>query len=221
MRYVIVLILTIVFAPKTNAQNTREAADNFFALGNYTKAIKAYKASSDLEKSYGKIAKAYVAIGNLGQGIDYYKKAIETNPDNTLLQYEYAKLLTRTKKHDHAKQLLVKLIALDSLNPNFHYELGLVLEKQRDSTAREAFKKVFQLDDTHQKAIFKIAKRHIFKRRFKEAHSIIDKGLDSYADNVELISLKAQVYYFQEYYTHAVVWFKKLLDLGEKSEFIY
>ena len=38
---------------------------------------------------------------------------------------------------------------------------------------------------------------------------------------MELISLKAQAYFFQEYYTHSLVWFKKLIDLGEKSEFIH
>lgn len=221
MKYTIVLALIIAFTPKINAQNTQEKGDELFALGNYTKAIKVYKASDNLEMCYGKIAKAYIAIGNYGEGINYYKKAIETNPENTLLQYEYAKLLKRTKTYDKAKELLQTLIVSDSFNPNFYYELGLVLEKQNDSTARAVFKKVFQLDDTHQKAIFKIAKWHIFKRHFKEAHTIIDKGLKHYSNNIELISLKAQAYYFQEHYTHAVVWFKKLLDLGEKSEFIY
>jgi tetratricopeptide (TPR) repeat protein len=201
-------------------QNREQNADELFALGNYTKAIELYKGSNDLEQVYDKIARSYVAIGNYGEGINYYKKAIAANPENNLLQYAYAKLLKRTKKFDNAKTLIQGLIASDSLNPNFHYELGLVLEQQNDSLASTAFNKTYQLDPSHQKAIFKIAKHCIIKARFEEAHKLIDKGLEGYSENVELISLKAQAYYFQEYYSHAIVWFKKLLELGESSEFI-
>ncbi|MCT4630133.1 tetratricopeptide repeat protein [Winogradskyella sp.] len=221
MRCQISILLGLLFSILGSSQNVKEKADQFFALGNYTKAIETYKSLDDLEEAYSKIAKSYVAIGNFGEGLTYYEKAVEANPDNVLIKYEYAKLLRRTKKYSDAKQLLEKLIVTDSLNPNFHYELGLVLEKQNDSTSIKTFMKTFGLDFTHQKAIFKIAKHSIKKRKFKLAHRFIDKGLESYSENVELISLKAQAYYFQEHYTHAVVWFKKLLDLGEKSEFIH
>lgn len=214
-------LLFLILLFNVNAQNQKDTADDFFANGNYTKAIEVYKSLENLDKVYDKIAKAYIAIGNYGEGLANYQKAIYANPDDALIKYDYAKLLARTKKYEEANVLFKKLITLDSLNPNYHYELGVVLQKQKDTTAYDVFNKTFQLDQTHQKAIFKIGKRHIVKRRFKEAHTIIDKGLESYSNNVELISLKAQAYYFQEYYTHAVVWFKKLLDLGEKSEFIH
>ncbi len=220
MRFIF-LVLFCVIISNISAQNLKDKADNFYIAGNYSKAIAVYKTVDDLGTVYDKIAKAYIAIGNYGEGITNYQKAITLNPDDTLLKYEYAKLLTKTKKYEDANQLFNKLIVLDSLNPNYHYELGVVLEKQKDTTALQEFIKAFDLDLTHQKAIFKIAKRHIVKRKFKLAHGLIDKGLESYDNNVELISLKAQAYYFQEYYTHSVVWFKKLLDLGEKSEFIH
>ncbi|WP_370390630.1 tetratricopeptide repeat protein [uncultured Winogradskyella sp.] len=204
-----------------NGQEGIEKADELYALGNYSKAIEHYKALDKVEKVYDKIAKAYVAIGNYGEALNYYKKAIEANSNNSLLQYEYAKLLKRTKNYDESKQILLNLIAADSLNPNFHYELGLILERQSDTLAIEAFNKTYTLDPSHQKAIFKIAKNRIIKGKYKDAHGLIDKGLKSYPDNIELMSLKAQAYYFQEYYTHAVDWFKKLIDRGELSEFIH
>ena len=221
MKSNLLMLLFFITTNVASAQISSEKGDELFALGNYSKAIDAYKKSGSLKKVYDKVAKAYIAIGNFGEGLSFYKKAIEANPDNNLLKYEYARLLRRTKKYGHAKRLLEKLIVTDSLNPNFHYELGLVHENQGDSIAIKAFNKTFVLDMTHQKAIFKIAKHNIKKRKFELAHHFIDKGLESYKDNVELISLKAQSYYYQEYYTHAVVWFKKLLDLGEKSQFIH
>jgi tetratricopeptide (TPR) repeat protein len=221
MKYRFLLGLLFTSLTITYAQNNEEVGDNYYALGNYAKAIEAYKSVADTKVRYDKIARAYVAIGNYGEGLQNYQIAIKKEPNNYHWQYEYAKLLTRTKNYEDANTILRHLIKIDSLNPNFHYELGLILEKQKDTTALDSFNKTFQLDQTHQKTIFKIAKQHIKKRKFDTAHSIIDKGLEVYESNVELISLKAQAYYFQEYYTHAVVWFNKLLELGEKSEFIH
>ncbi len=203
------------------AQELKATADDYYVNGNYSKAIETYKSLKNLNPVYDDIAKAYVAIGIYDKAIEYYEKAIKSNNEDLLTRYEFAKLLTRTKKYKKANQLFFNLIVSDSLNPNYHYELGIVLEKQKDSTALAQFMEAYQLDNTHQKAIFKIAKQHLMKRDFVSTHTYADKGLESYKNNVELISLKAQAYYHQEYYTHAVVWFNKLLDLGEKSEFIH
>ena len=206
--------LCCVFVIYLNAQNIKEQADDFYVNGNYSKAIETYKSLENLDAVYDDIAKAYIAIGN-------YDKAVIANEDNLLIKYEFAKLLARTKKYNEANLLFTNLITSDSLNPNYHYELGIVLEKQKDTSALEQFMDAYKLDDTHQKAIFKIAKYRLIKRDFLSTHSYADKGLESYKNNVKLISLKAQAYYYQEYYSDAIVWFQKLLDLGEESEFIY
>lgn len=220
MKIKISILLCFTLISLVFGQSAEQTGDDLYALGNYSKAIENYKAI-DNGTVYDKIAKAYIAIGNYGEGLAYYQKAIVANPEDDLVQYDYAKLLIRTKKYSEAKQLLHNLIVEDSLNPNFHYEMGLVLEKENDTTDIDEFRKTFDLDKTHQKAIFKIAKHNIIKQNFELAHRLVDKGLESYTNNLELISLKAQAYYFQEYYTHAVVWFKKLIDLGEESEFIH
>ncbi|WP_299114560.1 hypothetical protein [uncultured Winogradskyella sp.] len=172
-------------------QNIEQKADELYALGNYSKAIEVYKSVKNPNEVYDKIAKAYVAIGNYGEGLVNYKKAITTNPENILLKYEYAKLLRNTRDYKQAEILFKSLIIKDSLNPNSHYELGIVLEKQKDSASLNAYTKAFNLDSTHQKAIFKIAKHYLVKRKYQTAHYYIDIGLESYTNNVELISLKA------------------------------
>ncbi|WP_179343448.1 tetratricopeptide repeat protein [Winogradskyella ursingii] len=214
------LLIALFFVCVATAQNSDDAKQ-LFATGNYTKAIEAFSSLEDKDEFYDKIAKSYVALGNYDQALNNYKMAIAANGNDDLLKYEYAKLLSRTKNYDEASELFKNIIKKDSLNPNYHYELGLVLEKQRDSTATEKFMSAFGLDYTHQKAIFKLAKHHLIKREFEVTHGFADKGLESYPNNVELISLKAQAYYYQEYYTHAIEWFKKLLDMGEESEFIH
>ena len=210
-----------IFSFDVSAQDLKQKADDYYANGKFTKATETYKSVKNLDDVYDDIAKSYMAIGNYDKALTFYELAKTANEDNLLVQYEYAKLLTRTKKYEKANQLFSSLIELDSLNPNYYYQLGLVLEKQKDTLAILQFNKTYSLDKTHQKAIFKIAKQQLIKRNFLDAHRIIDTGLESYENNVELISLKAQTYYHQEFYTHAIVWFKKLLALGEKSEFIH
>ncbi|MFD1161016.1 MULTISPECIES: tetratricopeptide repeat protein [Hwangdonia] len=216
----IFIFLLLVF--KTEAQTSvLNIADSLFAHGNYSKAIAQYKVYDNPPEVYHKIAKAYIAIGNYDEALINYEKGVETNPKNTLLKYDFGKFLYRTENFKRAAEIFNKLVYTDYKNPNFHYELGLSLEQLKDSTAQNRFFSAFQLDSTHQKAIYKIARHHLKKGHNKLADKYIDIGLSSYKNNKQLISLKAQNYYVRNQYENAIVWFEKLLELGESSEFIH
>ncbi|TXE09049.1 tetratricopeptide repeat protein [Gelidibacter salicanalis] len=196
-------------------------ADSLYAHGNYAQAITVFKSFEQQEHVYEKLAKAYMALGNYDEALKNYKSASQTFPEDALLKYDYAKLLARNKKLKAAEDLFNALVYLDYKNPNYHYELGLVLEQQGDSTAMNRFQSAFQLDSTHQKAIHKIAKQLLIKRNHEKSLYYIDVGLASYANNPELISLKALNFYWQQEYKIAIQWFEKLLALGENSQFIH
>ncbi len=196
-------------------------ADSLYVYGNYSKAIAQYKIYNNLPEVYHKIAKSYIAIGHYDEALVNYEKAVETNPDHTLLKYDYGKFLYRTKHYKKASEVFNKLVYIDYKNPNFHYELGLALEKLKDSTAQNRFFNAFQLDTTHQKAIYKMAKFHLKKGHNKQVDYYVDMGLKSYENNKELISLKAQNHYVRQHYKDATIWFEKLVALGESSEFIH
>ena len=207
---------------KTEAQTSvLNVADSLYINGNYTKAIQQYKNYDNQGEVFDKIAKAYIAIGNYDEALNNYEASIEANPENTLIKYEYGKLLGVTKKYKEASIVYTNLVNVDDKNPNYHYELGLVLEQLKDSTAMNQFQFAYNLDETHQKAIYKIAKYYLQKRNHETVDKYADKGLETYPKNVELISLKAQNYYWQHDYREAIKWFEKLLELGESSEFIY
>jgi len=219
-RILIIFIIALVF--KTEAQTSvLNVADSLYLHGNYTKAIQQYKTYNNQAEVYNKIAKAYIAIGNYDKAINNYKEAIKSNSNDALIKYDYGKLLYRTKKYKEASNEFNKLVKIDSLNPNYQYELGLSLEKLKDSTTQKRFHNAFKLDKTHQKAIFKIAKYYVQKRKHKQAEEYINIGLESYQNNLSLISLKAQNYYWKQDYDNASKWFEKLLKLGESSEFIH
>ncbi len=219
-RFILIIISIIVL--KAEAQSSAlQIGDSLYVNGNYSKAIEAYKQFENQSNVYDKIAKAFMAIGNYDEALLHYERSIESNPDNALIKYEYAKLLSKTKKFDESSNMFYKLIDIDYKNPNYHYELGLVLEHLKDSTAQNRFYNAFQLDSTHQKAIFRIARFHLKKRHYKLVNRYVDIGLKSYANNKQLISLKAQNYYWQEDYENAAKWFEKLITLNESTQFIH
>ena len=217
---ILVFFLFIIF--KTKAQTSvLKMADSLYATGNYSKAIEKYKVCKEETEVFNKIAKAYIAIGNYDDALKNYQQSIKGNPSNTLVKYDYGKLLGITKKYEASATVFSDLIKVDENNPNYHYELGLVLEQKEDSIAIDQFQYVYQLDKTHQKAIYKIAKYYLQKRKYDFVDKYVDIGLESYPNNVELISLKSQNYYWKQNYREAIKWFEKLLKLGESSEFIY
>jgi len=205
-----------------NAQtSTLHLADSLYLRGNYTKAIEAYQNHNKQDEVYSKIAKAYIALGNYDEALINYENSLKTNPKDALIMFDYAKLLTRVKKHKEALEVFYQLIDIDSKNPNYHYESGLVMQKLGDSTNQNRFRTAFDLDSTHQKAIFQIAKYHLTKGQHKFVDKFVDIGLSSYANNKELISLKAQNFYKKKDYENAAIWFEKLVALNESLKFIH
>ncbi|WP_299891173.1 tetratricopeptide repeat protein [uncultured Lacinutrix sp.] len=217
-----VLIVLLIIALKVEAQSsTFNAIDSIMANGNFSKAITLLE-SENINNSSHRLAKAYNAIGNYDKAISNYTAAIKNNPDNTLIKYEYGKLLSKIKANKDALLVFKTLIEIDNTNPNYYYELGVILARlEQTKASQNSFKETYKLDSTHQKAIFKLAKYSLQKKEFERLDTLITVGLNSYAKNAALTSLKAQSMYAQRKYAKAINWFEKLLELGEKSQFIY
>ena len=189
IKYVTLFLLILCGVSLQAQEALMVQADSLYRYGNYSKAVAVYQKYDDVNRVYEKIAKSYLALGNYDEALSYYDQALNAFPEDALIKYDYAKLLSRTKKLNDAAVLFSELVYLDYKNPNYHYELGLVLEKQRDSTAMNRFYSAFELDHTHQKAIQKLAKHYLIKRDHNFSLRYINSGLESYPNNVELISL--------------------------------
>ena len=221
MNKTFLIVIILVLGIKAGAQTPALVADSLYARGNYAKAIKYYQNADPTVESILKIAKAYDALGNYKLALDYFQKGVELYPDDDLLLYQYALLLKKTKKWQEALDTFNELIKRDSLNPNYHYQQGLTRESLIDTLAQKSFKKAFELDSTHQKAIYKIAKMYLQRKQHDSVLHYVDIGLSAYQENTELINLKALSYYWDMDYRKAIPYFETLLELGETSLHIY
>lgn len=221
MKKIILFLFAIILIHKTQAQSSNIfIGDSLYARGNYAKAIEIYKQCPIQSNVSHKIAKAYVEIGNYDKALFHYKKSIE-DKTNEITLYQYGKLLSKTKDFSSASNIFKQLSRIDSKNPNYHYQLGLASEQLKDTTAISKFYHVYKLDKTHQKAIYKIAKFHLSKKAHDSVNKYVDLGLKLYANNTNLISVKAQSLYSKKDYYNAISWFKKLLSLNKPSKTIH
>lgn len=221
---IIVSFLTVPFMlSKIEAQSTTlQVADSLYTVGEYSNAIKKYM-SIDTKDQYTllQIAKSHKAKGTYGDALEFYRKSVLKDTSNSIVSLEYGKLLMTTKKSSLADSVFTKLVAKHPQNPNFLYNLGLTKETLKDSVSIQFYKKAFDLDNSHQKSCYKVAKHFLQLREYDSVAKYANIGLSHYENNVELISILGQNYFRKERFDKAIPYFLQLIELNYKSEFIY
>ncbi len=213
----------VLIALVLNAQPSALAvADSLYAVGNYSEAIAELKnISSASETANLKLARVYKAQGDLNEAEKYFRLVLQKNPERILSALELGKLLIIQQKLEKADSIFRNLSERYPENAGFQYQLGLIKEKQQDSTAVIHFKNTIQLEPLHQDALFKLAKDELQHREYGMAINYSLMGLNSNPGNVSLLSILAQSYYNQKLYEKAMPEFEKILELGQGNEFVH
>ena len=197
-------------------------ADSLYAVGDYDEAISTLSQITPATEAVDlRLAKAYQARGANKEAKKHYEKVLALNEEKLLPLLDYAGLLEKTGEVQKADSVFSRLIHRFPRNASFHYRLGLVREKQNDSTAINSFYLTVLLAPSHQQALFKIAKDALRVGRFPTSERYSLQGLKHHPSNPGFLSLLAQTYYHQARYDLAAENFALLLEQGEESEFIY
>ena len=208
-----IVFITLIFISKVGAQSSTFAiADSLYQVGNYSKAIQSYKKLENNSYTSTQIAKAYKALGNSKKAIENYEKVLRVDSLNTLVLYDYGKLLFSAGKLEKSLVIFEQLQLKDTLNPNFHYQIGLAKEGLQQEDFIDSYEKAFQLDPQHQKSSYKIIKNYIETKDFDKAKEIIKIGLQNNEDDAKIIGFNAQLFYALKEYRKALLWFEKLID---------
>lgn len=219
------LILLILFAAmaKAGAQTSAFAiADSLFIVGNYPDAIEELqKAQPQSQTVLIKLAQAQKANGNPAAALQVYKRVLKKNPDRVLTTVAYAKLLSETGNLKEADSLFKDLITEHPTNAEFYYQLGLIREKQKDSTAIDFYKNTLIHQKTHQHALIKLSRSALVNGDLLSAERLSKQGLEVNPRNHTLLSILAQTHYYQKEYLLAAEEFEKLIDHGVGTEFLH
>ena len=236
MRNLIILLSIIAFLQAGAQAPALAIADSLYAVGDYTKAIAQYESIQDPSaRTLLQMARAYNGKGVKTDALVYYEKSLEADNDQPIAQTEYGRLLLSKSKHHIADSIFSDLANRFPTNPEYYYQWGralkktavkdtLVLNKKVDNqeinTSEQAFAKAVQLDSTHQKAMFELAKHHLGLKDFTIVEKIANKAFESDPENIEMIGVLAQNYYHKGWWTEAIDWFNKLLDMGVDTLFV-
>ena len=197
-------------------------ADSLYAVGNYSEAIEVLRETQPMSQAaLVKLAQAQKANGNFLAAIQAYEIVLKENPKRVLSAVEYAKLLSATGELKRADSIFTNLVTTYPMNAGFHYQLGLVKEKQNDSTAMTHYNLTILLQKTHQQALIKVSKRALIRGKVARAERLSKQGLESNPTNNALLSILAQAYYYQKEYELAIIQFEKLVGIGAGKEFVH
>ncbi|MAZ27436.1 MAG: hypothetical protein CL868_10215 [Cytophagaceae bacterium] len=232
--------MIVAVATKAEAQTSALAvADSLYAIGEYTGVIdKLEQVKDKSSKVYLMLARSHSAKGTLEDALANYKMAA-TGTDQAIAMTGYGKMLITKKKYKEADSVFTDLILAYAKNPNFYYQRGRAREKLRFQTENDTlalegkvfseatkaylddFKKTIALDSTHQKALAELASYHLKRKDYEQVEKLCKKALQSYPENVEVINLLAQNYFYKGWNKEAEDWFEKLIALGTETQFIY
>lgn len=231
------LVIIIAMISKVGAQAPALAvADSLYATGEYTQAITQYeKIKEPTARIWLQIARAYKGKGAKTAALNFYKKSLELNDKQPIAATEYGRLLLTKSKFKEADSVFTILSTRYPTNAEYHYQWGralkktavkdtLVLNKKTDNkkidTSEKAFAKAVQLDPTHQKAMYELAKYHLGHKNYPEVETICKKALESEPENIEIIGVLAQSYYYKGWWREAIDLFNQLLDMGVDTLFV-
>jgi tetratricopeptide (TPR) repeat protein len=219
-----ITLLTLIILLNTNlAAQEKEGviADSLYATGNYTKAINAY-AGLGTPSAGLQIARAYRAIGNYEKALLQYETTVKDSPELQIASFELGKLLLMVKDFHAARKLFSKLVAINNQNPEYHYYLGEVYrELEQPASSLVGYKNAVEIDSTHLRSLFQLGKYFTIKQERDTALRYVDAGLEFYEQDVSLVNLKALIYYNDGRFEKAIPWFERVLELGERKEYVY
>ncbi|WP_445711596.1 tetratricopeptide repeat protein [Flavobacterium sp.] len=217
--YFCYIILLFLSSNAIFSQNIK-LADSLISIGQFSKAIDLYQKESNTVKFF-KIAKAYEMYGDLKLAMKSYQKYLMVDSLNVQVNYNYGLLLIELFKFKESQEVFKKLVS-ENANPLYDYYLGFAYEKDNNpSKALEAYRVASKKDSLHFKSNYKIAVILANNKEYKPVLTICNRFLKLDNENVDMLKLRAQIYFLQNNFTEAINDLKKLIDLNQTDVFIF
>lgn len=162
------------------------------------------------------------AIGFDDKAITSFQKVIVLDSANTFAKINLAKLYIDIGMWESAKRIYQKLISTDSLNGFYYRQLGYIFQKSNDwESAYNNYQKSYTLNNADLFTISNLAKVYFQKEMPDSAISIVNKGLEIFVNNTQLLKLKSDIHFSIKNYSGAVNAIVRLIANGDESAQLY
>lgn len=187
------------------------------------------------ETSYENLGNIYKNLNNLSLAMDYFKSAIDLNPQNPKLHFLYGVMLDEAgnfeasmeqynlalKYGDKSPELLEILenkwtqnIVNNPNDAQGYINLGAIYQKQGNfDAAKTQYLKAANLDPSDDTSLFNLASLYIQQKNYQNAIGVYDKLLAKNPSNVEVLEYKADALKQMQRFEEALKQYDAILAL--------
>lgn len=221
------------------ASSRYKKAEELRAIGNFSAAAFEFSQAAQNENLAGQantqIADLMKLLGNEPRCADYYKTALDLNPNDSLLRMKYARTLDKLGRYDEAviqynsalttskgdmevlyalERIYLKKLAQTPSDAELNANIGAIKQAQGDfETALSYYGKAEQLNPSNVNTRLNVGTLFQQKKDFVKAIKSYDSVLTLYPDNVQANLYKAQALAEMGNKKDALTLYKKVLSL--------
>lgn len=189
-------------------------------------ALEAIERANELDPNnvdiLSNLASLYSTMGFENKSITTFQKVIELDSTNIFAKINLAKFYIDSGRWSDAKFIYNNLVMDDSDNSFYHRQLGYIYQKEEDwHEAHNHYKFSYGLNPTDLFTISNLAKVFYQREQPDSAIAIIDKGLEIFVNNSQLLKLKSDIYFSLKNYSGSVNAIVRLIANGDESAQLY
>ena len=227
-----------------SASSRYKKAEELRAMGNLSAAAYEFSKSAENEKiapeAYIQIAELMKVLGNEPKAAEYYKIALDLNPNDGLLRMQYARTLDKLGQYDEAlpqynaalsnskgdmevlyslERIYLKKLAQTPSDAELNANIGAIKQAQGDfDSALSYYSKAEQLNPGNINTRLNVGTLFQQKKEYQKAIKSYDSVLTLYPNNVQANLYKAQALSEMGDKANALVLYKKVLSLDPANQ---
>lgn len=183
------------------------------SLQNYQDALISYSDALQLEPDNPEIisemAENLSILGNLQDAVTFFQKAIELEPDNLTLKAKLGRVYINQKKIKQAYDLFAEIYAIDSMNVHWNKQLAYCsFRVGRRLQTVHLYEMVLDANPRDYGTYSNLIHSYSRNKERDKILATIDKGLQQFPGDAELILEKANFYFKTRNYKPAMAEFE-------------